>query len=82
MNVSEMLKSRQLPALLSREEMVDILMKEEYGYMRDIPYSITYSDPKVIEARYGCNTVEHSLVEMTVTTEKSVAIVVTIVEKK
>ena len=69
MNVTDMLKNRNLPALLDREQMKETLLHEEYGYMRDIPYTVTVSEPEVVEQRYCCNTVQHSVVKMTVTTE-------------
>ena len=69
MKVTEMIKERQLPELLSREEMVKILMEDQYGHMRDIPYEVTFSEPVKIEDRYCNNTVTHSSVKMTVTTQ-------------
>ncbi len=69
MTVSEMIKERNLPDLLSREEMIDILVKEEYGTMPDLEYTVTVSDPVFVEKRYCDSTVHHSRVEMTVTTK-------------
>jgi len=69
MSIADIIKSRQLPACLNREEMIDLLLKNEYGYMPDIPYEISVSEPVRIEARYCNRTVEHSRVNMTVTTE-------------
>ena len=68
MTVSEMIKERNLPPLRSREEMVEILQREEYGFIRDIPYRVTVSPPRVIENHYLADTVEYSIVEFTVTT--------------
>lgn len=69
MNVTEMIKSRDLPALRSREEMIDILLEKEYGFFPDVPYEITVSDPVPLESRYCDSTVQYSRVEMTVTTQ-------------
>lgn len=69
MNVTEMVKERQLPELLSREKMVQILMEDQYGHMRDIPCEVTVSEPVLVENRYCNNTVSHSTVQFTVTTE-------------
>lgn len=40
--ISELLEKRKLPALKSREEMLDILQKEEYGYLPGKPVSMTW----------------------------------------
>ena len=69
MQVSEMLKERKLPELLSREEMIKILLDEQYGYVPDIPYEITVSEPVLVENRYCDKAVHHSTVQFTVTTQ-------------
>ena len=69
MLVSEMIKERNLPKLLSREEMIEILLREEYGYIPDIPYEITVSEPVLVENRYCDKQVHHSTVQFTVNTE-------------
>lgn len=38
-----LLDARKLPALKSREEMLDILQKEMYGYIPEAPTDVTYS---------------------------------------
>ena len=40
--LKEMLKERNIPPFLDREEMLDILMREEYGYMPPKPLSVTW----------------------------------------
>ena len=40
--LKKMLEERNLPQLRSREEMLDILLKEEYGYMPPEPEGIAY----------------------------------------
>ena len=67
--IAELIKERQLPPFRSREEMIDLLLKNEYGYFPDIPYEISVSEPKNVEVRYCDRKVAHSKVEMTVTTE-------------
>lgn len=67
--IAEMLKERNLPPFRSREEMIDLLLKNEYGYFPDIPYEISVSEPKNVEVRYCDRKVAHSKVDMTVTTE-------------
>ncbi len=41
--LNTMLKERNLPVFKAREEMLDILMKEEYGYLPPNPESVTYN---------------------------------------
>lgn len=69
MNVKALLQSRQLPQLLSREEMVAQLLENEYGYMPELDYTVQVSDPISADARYCNCTVEHSYVNITVTTQ-------------
>jgi len=69
MKVSEDLKRRALPKLLSREKMVEILQKNEYGYIPDIEYSVEVSEPVTVEKRYCAGAVQHSYVNMTISTE-------------
>ena len=64
--LSQVLKERNLPALKSREEMKDIMQREVYGYLPDVPFTFTVSDPTLIEDRYCCGEVAFSFVEMTV----------------
>ena len=69
MTVSEMIKSRNLPDFLSRDEMIEKLLTNEYGYMPELEYEITVSDPVRVTNRYCNSTVEQSRVDMTVTTK-------------
>lgn len=68
MDINKLLQERQLPDILSREEMVTQLLDNEYGYVPNLPYQINISEPEKVEARYCCGTVCHSRVQMTVTT--------------
>ena len=47
------LKKRNLPPLKSREEMVEILQREEYGYLPDVEYKLEASEPLFLERRYA-----------------------------
>ena len=67
--IAELIKERQLPDFLSREEMLNLLQEKEYGYFPDIPYQIRVSDPVVTEKRYCDGKICISKVNMTVTTE-------------
>lgn len=69
MRISDMLRERKLPSFQSRDAMIDLLLRYEYGYMPDLGYEITVSDPVRIESRYCGRTVEFSRVNMTVNTK-------------
>jgi len=43
-NLKELLEERRLPPLKSREEMLEILQKEEYGYLPPKPDSISFKE--------------------------------------
>lgn len=67
--LEEMLKSRELPPLKSVEEMTEILCREEYGDLPDVPYTVTVSDPKTEEERFPPRGVDLSRADLTITTE-------------
>ncbi len=67
--VAEILKETALPELLDREDMVKILLDNEYGHMPDVPYEVTVGEVKDMEGRYCCGTAMLSQVEFTVTTQ-------------
>lgn len=69
MNVNEILKQRNLPELINREEMKKMLLDNEYGYIPDTKYSVNVSEPKFIERRYLAGKVHHSVVNMNVKSE-------------
>lgn len=50
--IAELLKERNLPDFRSREEMIDLLLREEYGYFPDIPYEVSVSAPINVCGRY------------------------------
>jgi len=60
------LEKRALPALQSREEMIEIMQREVYGYLPQAEYSISVDEPKAVEYRYGCGGVAHTYVNLTI----------------
>ncbi|MBQ4543369.1 MAG: hypothetical protein IJA19_04280 [Clostridia bacterium] len=68
MKLQKILKERNLPDLLSKEEMMKILLDNEYGYVPDTPYGVYYSEPNVLHSGLLCRTVQYSTVNLTVTT--------------
>lgn len=62
----KLLEERDLPALRSRDEMIKILLDEEYGYIPNTEYKVSVSEPEIIERRYHIGTAVHSRVDMTV----------------
>ena len=67
MTPKEELRERHLPPLMAREAMREILQREVYGYLPTPTFSLSVSEPVVVEARYAVGTVEHSYVHVTVT---------------
>ncbi len=67
--LKEMLEKRNLPEFRGREEMINILLDEEYGHLPEIPYEVKVSEPEIIEKRYVAGTACHSKVDFTVTTK-------------
>ena len=63
--LSQELAKRNLPSLKSREEMKEIMQSEVFGYLPDVPFSYSVSEPTVIEERYDCGNVHFSYVNMT-----------------
>ena len=49
----ELLKERKIPHLKSREEMLDILQKEEYGYIPEAPDSMTYTEDTAYQPEWN-----------------------------
>lgn len=62
----EELKRRALPPLGERENMKELLQREVYGYLPDLPFEIGVGDEQTVEKRYMCGTVVHSYVMLTV----------------
>ena len=59
------LKKRALPALRSREEMMDIMQKEVYGYLPSPSYTISVDEPVKSEGRFASGNVTQSYVNLT-----------------
>ena len=61
----EELSERGLPPLRTREEMLDILQREVYGYLPQNACTVTASEPTRVEMRYMRSTVQHTYVNLT-----------------
>ena len=61
------LKNRNLPKLLSREEMVEIIQREEYGYLPQNDFDIAVSNEKQMEHPFLSGNVCLSSVDLTLT---------------
>lgn len=68
MLIQELL-NRNLPSLKSREEMVEIMQHEVYGYLPENNFKWSVSEPKNIEARYAKGGVVHSVIDFTLSNE-------------
>lgn len=64
----ELLK-RELPQLCSRDEMVEIMQHEVYGYLPENNFEWSVSNQKNIETRFAKGNVIHSSVDFTLTNE-------------
>lgn len=62
------LQKRNLPPLRSRDEMKEILQREVYGYLPDLPYEIHTGEPSFIEQRLDFGRVHFSQQDFTITT--------------
>ncbi len=63
------LNKRNLPPLKSREEMMEILQREEYGYLPENNFEISVSNEKLIESRFDKGNVALSVVDFTLTNQ-------------
>ncbi len=63
------LLDRNLPPLLSREEMIEIMQREEYGYLPKNNFEWAVSNQRNIEIRFAKGNVIHSCVDFTLTNE-------------
>lgn len=70
MSILEDLKARKVPPLRSREEMVDIVQREIFGYLPKVDATWSVSDPTVVDDWYMSGTVCHSYVNFTIHFEK------------
>lgn len=59
------LLNRKLPPLKSQEEMIEILQREEYGYLPENDFEISVANEKIIERRFDKGNVFLSSVEFT-----------------
>ena len=63
------LARRKLPPFKSREEMKNVLLREEYGYFPDVPFTYSVRDAGVICSPLVCGKWPYHKMEMTLTTE-------------
>ena len=61
------LLNRKLPPLKSREEMIDILQREEYGYLPENNFEWSVSNYKRVDSRLAKGKVIYSTVDFTLT---------------
>ena len=59
------LLNRKLPPLKSQDEMIEILQREEYGYLPENDFEISVANEKIIERRFDKGNVFLSSVEFT-----------------
>lgn len=67
--LEELLLSRNLPPLRTREEMMEILQREEYGYL-PAKGDFSAGEPQIIEARFAGSTCPMDKLPFTVCNEK------------
>lgn len=68
-DIEKLLQEAKLPELLDREQMKKILLDNEYGYVPDIPFQMSVSEPRMLESRFCCGKAQLSQVDMTITTD-------------
>ena len=61
------LLNRKLPPLKSREEMIEILQREEYGYLPENNFEWSVSNNKIVDRRLAKGEVIYSTVDFTLT---------------
>ena len=66
--LQQMVDARRLPALKSREEMLDIVLREEFGFLPEVPFTMTVSEPTTVDAVLGRGESVLDRVEMTIST--------------
>ena len=64
--LKEMLSARKIPEFKSREEMLDIMQKEVYGYMPETPESISFEVKKGLVYHFCANKATLDKVDITV----------------
>lgn len=69
MSIIEELKKRNLPEIKSREEMMEILQREEYGYLPKTKANFSVSEPEILEKRLDGGNVHIDTVDFTLSTE-------------
>ncbi len=68
--LGELINSRKLPSLKTRDEMVEILLKEEYGYLPNVEYNVSVSEEiELSQKLYPINDANLSYVNFTITSD-------------
>ncbi len=65
--IKEILEARRIPALKSREEMLDVLLREEYGYLPPLPEKIEFVEKNSSINNFCAGKATLSNLEVTVT---------------
>ena len=65
--IKKILSERNLPDFKSREEMLDILQKEEYGYLPQKPEKITWKTTENFVPKFCASKADFSKIDLTCT---------------
>ena len=68
-DLRELLALRALPPLKSREEMKDLLLREEYGYLPDVAYTVSVREVEAVCSPLVRGTFPYMKMEMTISSE-------------
>lgn len=63
--IFDLVRDRDLPELMSCEKMKQILLENEYGILPEVDFSVTVSEPKIVEKGYCEGNVEQTVVDFT-----------------
>lgn len=64
------LEKRGVPPLKTKKEMIEIMQREVYGYLPQVNFSFSVSEPQIVEGRFACGNVHYTKAEMCIETEK------------
>ena len=65
--LKEIIREKKLPDFLSREEMLDIVLKEEYGYLPEKPEKMSFSVQEDVISKFCAGKARCDKVDITVT---------------
>ena len=63
------LKNRNLPKLLSREDMAEIMQREVYGYLPERNFEFSVANEKTLDTRFAKGNVHMSVIDFTMTNQ-------------